>query len=143
MNDRRPCVRCHREIDRWARSCVYCNWDQAAMPPEKGDSSQASAPAYVPPSEEGRRALFLGIGALVALLFAALTVGALVHRLNEGTTKANGSKSIAAVQANRVLAPARNDIEVVPATGSAGPIEAEQPITSAPATTTAAGVPNE
>jgi TonB family protein len=139
VSDQRPCIRCHRDIDRSARSCVFCNWDQSVLPPTE---HPPVASVHMPPPKTDVRSALLGIGALVAFLLAAFSVGALIHHLDNGNTKAaNNAAAITAAPATRVPAPARSDIEVVPATGSGDVGTA--PITTAPATTTTDGVPNE
>src|SRR5437763_17133430 len=84
MAERKPCVRCERPIDRYARACVYCNWDQGTVRP----AENAPAVAYHPPRDDRARNVILGGIALVALVIIAFVVGALVHRTTPTDLKA-------------------------------------------------------
>src|SRR5207302_7320518 len=77
MTDRKPCIRCERSIDGYARACPYCNWDQsqAALPPQQAPGP----PAYVPPDDRRIQGKLLGAIAFVALLIIAFVVGTFIH----------------------------------------------------------------
>ena len=59
MSDRKPCVRCGRTIDGFARICPYCNWDQNAPVPAN-EPQQTVATDYRPPEETKLRKYVLG-----------------------------------------------------------------------------------
>src|SRR5688500_20155690 len=46
MSEKRPCIRCEREIDAYAKICPYCNWDQT--------QTEIPPPSQQPRSEERR-----------------------------------------------------------------------------------------
>src|SRR5687768_5932134 len=79
MNDKKPCARCERAIDPYARICPYCNWDQTstAVPPAEVPASAASG--YVPPQERHWRRHAMLIGGGILVLVASFFVGALIN----------------------------------------------------------------
>jgi TonB family protein len=156
MSDRKPCVHCGRTIDAYAVRCVYCNGDQSApkavvaeaTPAVTAAGAQAfAAPAYAPPRDNRFRNRALGAIGFVVLVVVAFSVGTMFHRFGVHDVRVNDKAATTPptadtgpTQANP--APARGDITVVPASGGIG-LPADAPITSAPATTTAQGVPGE
>lgn len=152
MSGIRQCIRCGRNIDAHARICPYCNWDQTQPVPAQQPTQQAeAAPAYVPPPEKRWRKPAVGIaGVVLAILVAAL---ALAERLRDtGPSAAPASaqqeeqqklleKEQAAAAKGQVKPRPQANVTLVPDNGPAP--SAEQPITSAPNTTTAQGLPNE
>lgn len=130
MSDKKYCVRCTRSIDRYAKSCVYCNWDQAAMPPTTSESTAAST--YVPPPDNRARNRLLGIAALVSLVIIAFVVGMLIHGFEPSAIK---TEQTASTSTQVVTSTPHSPVTLVPATdGGPAPV-LEQPITSAPAQT--------
>src|SRR5579859_1407364 len=131
MTEQKRCVRCERAIDRYARLCVYCNWDQSNPAPSKPEAT--AAPAYAPPADTTARNRLLGVIAFVALVIIAFVVGTLVHGFEPNEAKA------ASPNKEEVPAPAPNQttkshVMLVPVTDSnsnAAPA-VEKPITTAP-----------
>src|ERR1039457_2348678 len=78
MAQEKPCIRCGRPIDSYARSCVYCSWDQATPRPVE-IAADPAAPVYVPPPDNRLRNRLLGTAAFVALVIIAFVIGSLVH----------------------------------------------------------------
>jgi len=129
MADRKPCIRCQRQIDGYARICPYCNWEQSETPPPE---ETESVPAWSPPQRPWRNRLLGGI-ALAALLVIAFVVGAFVHDFNGSDVHAAQAKTPAEnPQAPFAPTPPKN-VTLVPFTGteSTAPLGPE-PITSAP-----------
>ncbi|HEX8169181.1 MAG TPA: energy transducer TonB [Thermoanaerobaculia bacterium] len=139
MSERKPCVRCQRGIDEWARICPFCNQDQnAPVPPPQA----AAAPAveYKPPVEHQlrRKALFAAGGAV--LLVLAFFVGVIINRDGAPKRAPETIEEQAQEQAS-VPAPRRANTPLVPVNEPGG---FDQPITSAPvAGSPAEGVPAE
>jgi TonB family protein len=128
MTDRKPCIRCQRSIDEYARTCPFCNWDQAEPLPSPEDLP--AAPLYVPPRESRLQGKILGAVAFVALLIIAFVVGTLIHGFEPSEVKAaTGKNSIPQVA---TPPPLRSNVTLVPVTGSEAPDSIEAPITSAP-----------
>ena len=131
MSDRKPCIRCERGIDAQAKSCPFCNWDQAqpAPPPEANINT---APPYVPPDERPWRGKILAAVAFAALLIIAFVVGTFIHGFEPSEVKA-AQKNTPAPQAPQPFTPSpRSNVTLVPVSGSGLPQTIEQPITSAP-----------
>jgi hypothetical protein len=144
MSEKRPCIRCNRSIDRYAKSCVYCGWDQS-VPPPAADAVPAvgAGPTYVPPRDNRIRNGILGALALVAVVIGAFAVGAHLHGADPQSAKAAqpaATSTVSAPHADAGPAPARNDITIVPANGAS---PSELPITTAPAAAVANGLPAE
>jgi len=129
MNDRKPCVRCGRLIDVYARACPFCSWDQSATPPAKPEAPVE--PAYVPPGETRARRKIIGLVAFVALIVIAFFVGTFIHGFDAKDAKAT-QKNAGTTPTTTAGAPApRNTVTLVPMTDTTlAPVE--QPITSAP-----------
>jgi TonB family protein len=135
MSDKRPCVRCSRAIDPYARICPYCNQDQNA-PVEAAPAAPAANP-YVPPQERNWRRHLLVIGGGIAVLILAFAVGALI---NSDAAPENAPKPVTEAEKEPVGTPKRSDLTLVPVND---PSALEQPITSAPMPNPAQGVPTE
>jgi TonB family protein len=136
MSDGKPCVRCSRQIDAYARTCLYCNWDQSEVPPPPEPTAAAEVP--IPHQNPWRNKALAAAAAFVALLVMAVVVGSFVHGFEASEVKAGQSKSTtAAAQSDTSPTPPKN-VTLVAVTGADGtaPV-AEPPITSAPASTTA------
>src|SRR5205814_6534917 len=81
MSDRKPCVRCGRTIDGYARICPYCNWDQNAPVPAN-EPQQTVATDYRPPEETKLRKYVLGgVGGFV-MVVVLFFIGSHVHGRN-------------------------------------------------------------
>src|SRR5581483_2571975 len=118
MTDRKTCIRCQRAIDAYAKTCPYCNWDQATPPPGADD---AAAPAYVPPRENFWRNKILGAVALVALVIIAFVVGTFIHGFEPSDAKASQQKTeTAATSTAPVRTEPRSNVTLVPVTGDGG-----------------------
>lgn len=96
MAAKKPCVRCSRSIDQWAKICPFCNTDQEA--PQTTTESYESSFSTPPPKKRrsagdffrsvpGRIVIGLGI---VLLLGGAFAIGMLVYSLG---TRGQGSTS--------------------------------------------------
>ena len=146
MSDKKPCIHCNRNIDAHAKLCVYCNWDQSVTPPppEVQEATVGAAPAYVAPKDNRVRNRVLGIAGFVVLLIAAFSIGTFMHGFDpDEVSTLKGDKPVITLTGGpSTPAPSRADLQVVPANPN-NVVAGEAPITSAPATTTAAGVPNE
>ncbi|MCU1349985.1 MAG: putative sensor protein [Acidobacteria bacterium] len=145
MSDKKPCIRCGRGIDAYAKNCVYCNWDQSVAPPVEGtENIVGAAPAYIAPKDNRVRNRVLGIGGFIVLLIAAFSIGTFMHGFdpNEVSTLRDDKPVVTVTGGASNPAPSRPDLQVIPANPN-NTVAGEAPITSAPATTTAAGVPNE
>jgi len=146
MSDKKPCIRCDRGIDAHAKNCVYCNWDQSVPPPAGGtaENTVGAAPAYVPPKDNRGRNRVLGIVGFVVLLIAAFSIGTFMHGFDpsEGSTSKGGKPVVTVTAGASNPAPSRPDLQIIPA-NPGNTIVSETPITSAPSTTTAAGMPTE
>src|SRR5688500_12038599 len=118
MSEKKPCIRCERAIDPYAKICPYCNWDQgnAEIPPP---SQQPTEAAYVPPAERGWKRHLLVLGAGIALLILSFVVGAFIN--SDGTPK-NAPEPILGADGQPTttaepVAPARRtDVMLVPVT---------------------------
>ena len=126
----KPCVRCGRPIDRYARLCVYCNWHQSqAYAP--APAAAMAAPVYVPPPDNRARNKLLGIGGGVVAIILAFVIGTWIHGFEPKDT------SVAAQQKEAQAAapagtPLRSNVTLVPATDAMPAPVLEQPVTSAP-----------
>lgn len=134
MTERKQCVRCERPIDRYARLCVYCNWDQSetvSATPEPATTT----PAYVPPADHRARNRILAVVALAGLVIIAFVVGTLIHGFEPNEVKAASNKEAGAAAATttaRTASVPHSDVTLVPVTESAAGPSVEPPITSAP-----------
>jgi len=136
MAERKPCVRCERPIDQYARNCVYCNWDQATPRP----AEKAAAPAgraYIPPRDTRLRNRILGAIAFVALVIIAFVVGSLVHGSDPNEAKASQTTPHpTSTVASSESAP-HSDVTLVPVEG--GGSMQQVPVMTAPAQPPSAG----
>lgn len=138
MSEQKPCVRCERAIDGWARICPYCNWDQSKAAPVR-EAVPVEIAAYKPPEERNIKKLALYAGGGVVLLIVAFFIGMFINR--DGTPKtAPEPVSEAAAEGGAAPAPIkRADTPLIPMNEPGG---IEQPITSAPASAAVAGAQN-
>lgn len=130
MSDRKTCVRCERPIDRYARTCVYCNWDQAETAPPPIEST--SAPAYVAPADHRARNRILGIVALIGVIIIAFVVGTLIHGFEPNEVKAAPNKQTTATAPANTTPGPKSNVTLVPATDAMTTPTIEPPVTSAP-----------
>ena len=128
MSEQKPCLRCERAIDGWAKICPFCNWNQAqAAPPPDAVPQQKMAVQYVPEDDIKeqikRKGLFAGAGLLV--LVASFMIGMVI---NSDDTPDDAPEPLTE-QAQKVAPVRRADTPLVPTNERGG---MEQPITSAP-----------
>ena len=136
MSDRKPCIRCSRGIDGWARICPYCNQDQTA-PVAAAAPIPAAVAAYKPPEEYGIRQKLAMVGAAILLLVVAFGVGTLINS-DDAVETAPELIAEKPVDDDIVRSGKRAETELVPVNE---PIA--RPITSAPMATPDANTPNE
>src|SRR5579864_4373334 len=84
MAGRKPCVRCSRQIDAYARICPFCNWEQS----EPAPSPEEIPPAvpYSPPRHQWKKGALAATG-FVALVIIAFVIGSLGRGLDEKEAK--------------------------------------------------------
>jgi TonB family protein len=135
MSERKRCIRCERGIDAWAKLCPFCNWDQSHPAPVH-EVVPAPVAEYRPPEERSlkQKAIYAGAGLMVLIL--AFVIGMIINR--DGAPK-NAPVPVTESAGATVSAPRRADTPLVP-TNERGGIE--QPITSAPTSGAAPGVPS-
>src|SRR5438105_553985 len=112
MSERKECVRCSRNIDRNAKLCPFCTWDQAATPPPRvvtpivtEETSRASAgpdrlksvlheaPGRIKTAVQTNRVVWaVGGGALLVIIFV---IGALVHGVEPDEPKTQTTTTVA------------------------------------------------
>jgi hypothetical protein len=129
MNDNKTCIRCERPIDRYAKSCVYCNWDQATV--YTPAPASAGGPSYVPPPDNRARNKMLMIAGGVALIILAFCIGTWIHGFEPNEIKTAQGKEIPQTASAPAQPPLRSNVTLVPVTDGP-PAEIEQPLTSAP-----------
>ena len=142
MSERKPCTRCARAIDGWAKICPFCNWDQSQPVPAVQPPVPEAVANYQPPSEFDlkKKALYAGVGVLA--LIAAFGVGMII---NQDGAPDKAPPTVAEQQQQeaeeRAAGPVkRADTPLVP-TNEAGGIE--QPVTSAPVAAQPGAAPND
>ncbi|MFZ2492969.1 MAG: hypothetical protein WA208_15915, partial [Thermoanaerobaculia bacterium] len=78
MSERRPCTRCGRAIDAWAKSCPFCNWDQAQSA-EAAAAQPQPVIDYKPPEERKlRKRILMGVGGAI-MLVASFGIGTVIN----------------------------------------------------------------
>lgn len=139
MSEQKPCIRCERAIDGYARLCPYCNWDQSNLsPPPIVRPQQAAVP--VTPADDlkeifKKKGLYAGAGILILVL--AFLIGMVIN--SDGTPE-NAPEPLSEQVAKETVPPVkRADTPLVP-TNERGGIE--QPITSAPTATSTDAMSN-
>ena len=137
MAEQKFCVRCERPIDSYARSCVYCSWDQAT-PRQVETAAAPAAPAYVPPPDTRLRNRLLGALAFVALVIIAFILGSLIHNSDPNEAKATQTTTTHTAPAATTDPTHRATVTLVPVDGGAS-TQYESPVTSAPAQPPSAG----
>ncbi len=129
MPETKPCVRCERAIDPHAKTCVYCNWDQAE--PASAAPMPSQAASYVPPADHRARNRIIGVVALVALVIGAFFIGTFLHGFEPNDAKAAPNK-VAQATAPASTGP-KSNMTLIPVTDNTPAPVLEQPFTSAPA----------
>jgi TonB family protein len=142
MSERKPCTRCARAIDGWAKICPFCNWDQSQPVPAAPPPVPEAVANYTPPSEFDlkKKAIYAGIGILV--LIAAFGIGMVINQ-DDAPDKAplTVEEQQQVEAAEKAAGPVkRADTPLVP-TNEAGGIE--QPVTSAPVAAQPGAAPND
>ena len=130
MTERKPCVRCERPIDRWAKICPFCNWDQAAPPPAQEAIKPTAVTDYRPADEFALKKKLIMAGVGVLILIAAFGAGFVI---NKNDAPKNAPETIEEQMAEGQPAPVapvkRADTPLVPMNEPGG---IDQPVTSAP-----------
>jgi TonB family protein len=136
MSERKPCIRCGRAIDGWAKLCPFCNWDQASLTPPPAPRPQQAAP---PNPDEDVKELIKKKGAYILGGLMILVLSFLIGMvINSDDTPENVPEPVTAEK--EVVPPVkRADTPLVP-TNERGGIE--QPITSAPVASSPDGMSN-
>lgn len=132
----KPCIRCSRAIDAWARICLYCNQDQTA-PVAAAAPIPAAVANYRPPEEHGIKQKLAMVGAGILVLFVAFGVGTLINS-DDAVETAPPLIAEKPVDDDIVRSGKRADTQLVPDNEPIAP-----PITSAPAAAPDANTPNE
>jgi TonB family protein len=137
MAEKKRCIRCDRAIDPYARICPFCNWDQSDLAAPRVE--QTPEQTYVPPSEHLlRKYVFMAVGGIV-LLVAAFALGSKI----QGKKPVRGLEQQTARTSTAPTRPAQHaDVTLVPMNAN-DTVAVDQPITSAPVTAPAQGVPPE
>lgn len=129
MAQQKPCIRCERPIDSYARSCVYCGWDQATPRPVETAGDQV-VPAYIPPPDNRLRNRLLGTVGFVALVIIAFFIVSRVH--SSAASDARPQTTPRTASAATANSQHRATATLVPVDGG-GSTPYESPVTSAPA----------
>jgi hypothetical protein len=138
MSEQKPCVRCGRAIDGYAKLCPYCNWDQTAPVPAAAPQ-QTVASDYKPPEETKLRKYLLGGIGGVVMVIVLFFVGAHVHGKNPPPVT---STEQAAAPSGPQTSQQRSNVTLVPDNGPA-PSQPGEPVTSAPVSDTAQGLASQ
>lgn len=142
MSERKPCTRCSRAIDAWAKICPFCNWDQSQPVPAVEPPKPAAVANYKPPEEfDVKKTVMLG-GIGVLALIAAFGVGMIINQDGAPedaplTVEEQQEQEAAQKKAGPVR---RADTPLVP-TNEVGGIE--EPVTSAPVAAQPGMTPND
>ena len=137
MSEKKPCLRCERAIDPYAKICPYCNWDQSQTNPPPMQANEGGA-TYVPPAERNWRRLVMTVGGFILLLAVSFGVGAWIN--SDGAPK-NAPEPVTTSAEQPAPAPTkRSGMTLVPVEPGD---ENEPPITSAPSAVVAEGQPAE
>lgn len=140
MSERKPCIRCERGIDAWAKLCPFCNWDQSRPAPAQPAAPPAEVAQYKPPDELDWRKYALYGGAGLLLLVVAFLVGMVINQ--DGAPKHAPETIEEQLAEQKAAGPVkRADTPLVP-TNEPGGIS-EPPITSAPVAAQPGAAPND
>lgn len=145
MSGLEDCIRCGRRIDGYARICPYCNWDQTIPVPAQHAANAPEAQPYTPPPEHRWRKPVMGAtGILIAVLVAGLAIAERLRKTGpQAAPPSEQQVEQMKLQAKEAAAPPprptqRANVTLVPDDSPSPSLD--QPITSAPATTTAQGL---
>ena len=138
MTEKKPCLRCERAIDPYAKICPYCNWDQSQTNPPPMQQANEGGATYVPPAERNWRRLLMTVGGFILLLAVSFGVGAWIN--SDGAPKGAPEPVTTSAEQPAVAPTKRSGMTLVPVQPGE---EFEAPITSAPAATVAEGQPAE
>jgi len=142
MSDQKPCIRCSRAIDGWAKICPFCNQDQSVAVPAAAPPVHDASAYYQPPEDNRlRKRLLMGGGGIVTVILA-FVIGFLI--LNHKTSKAKEPQATLDMDQPAAAVPARPkaNVELVPTNEAMSSASLEAPITSAPSATTTDAVAN-
>ena len=140
MAEKKRCIRCDRPIDSYARICPFCNWDQSDLAAPRAE--QTPEQTYVPPSEHlWRKYVFMAVGG-VLLLVAAFALGSKIQGKKPVRGLEQQGQSIPRTSTAPSRPAQRADVTLVPVNAD-DTVAVDQPITSAPTTSQAEGVPAE
>jgi periplasmic protein TonB len=117
--ERKPCVRCERVIDPFARTCPFCNWEQELPPPRANPLAATIAHEEEQDlrAEERRqvRKRVLLIAGIVALLIATFAIGSIVARLGRKPRTVQEDIPSAVTQRHPAQSPTQlTDLRLVP-----------------------------
>jgi|ERR1051326_3508811 hypothetical protein len=142
MSERKTCVKCGRAIDAVARICPFCNWDQnEPLPAYKAAPAIGALPEYVPPEDRAwRKPIFGMIGGVLGII-VAFVIGVHVHGNKPPVAPPGHSAPITSAASSSEAQRPHANVTLVPDNSAMPSIE--QPITSAPVTQPAQGVPSE
>lgn len=137
MSEKTTCLRCERAIDRWAKLCPFCNWDQSNSELPAVTQPRVAAPA--PPPDDlkeiiKKKGLYAGAGVLILVL--SFLIGMVIN--SDGAPE-NAPEPVLEQEQKKVQPIRRADTPLVP-TNERGGIE--QPITSAPVPSAPNGMPS-
>jgi TonB family protein len=142
MSERKPCLKCARAIDEWAKICPFCNWNQDEPLPAVQQAPPAAVANYTPPSEFNlkKKAMFGGIGILV--LVAAFGVGMVINQDGAPDKAPLTVEEQQEAEATQRAAgtPRRADTPLIPANEPGG---IEQAFTSAPVAAQPGAAPDD
>lgn len=139
MSERKPCIRCERGIDAWAKICPFCNWDQSRPAPAEPAAQPIEVAQYTPPNELNlkKKAIYAGAGLLVLIL--AFVIGMVI---NQDDAPKNAPQTVEEqLAAEKAAGPIRRAETPLEPVNEPGGIE--QPITSAPAAAQPGGATND
>ena len=134
MANRKPCIKCGRNIDEFARVCPYCNWWQSQ--PLPAQTPAAALPPRVAPLNARTRNTVVGAITFGFLVMVAFAIGTLFH--SSGTAIASQSNGLEKNEPAPPESP-HATVTLVPVTEGAPPPATESPITTVPTGTTTSG----
>jgi|GEM_PF-453740 len=131
MTERKPCIRCERAIDGWAKICPFCNWDQTLPAPAQEPPKPAAVTAYKPADEFNLKKKLYMVAGGVVILIIAFFAGMVINKDDAPKTAPETiEEQMAEGQTAKTYTPLRRaDTPLVPMNEPGG---IEQPVTSAP-----------
>lgn len=88
MAAKKPCIRCSRSIDQWAKICPFCNTDQVSPQTVESFESSYIAPAPKPTRSKGDffrsvpGRILIGLG-IILLLGGTFAIGTIVYSIGK------------------------------------------------------------